>query len=95
MRAAVASKLVRISVVMAVVPVVLMARAGFASASAGEPVAAESATFGVGGSVGIAAVVLGFGGLVAGLLRHRRREAGMSVRSVRRPVESRQGERAA
>jgi hypothetical protein len=86
------SKLVRISVVMALVPVVLVTRAGLASASAGEPVAADSATVGVSSFVGIAAVVFGFGGLVVGLLRHRRREAAVSVRQ---PVESRQSEHAA
>jgi hypothetical protein len=68
---------------MALVPAILVAGAQLASAAAPESVAAESATFEF-GPVSIAAVVLGAGGLVIGLLRHRRRE-----------VEPRRGERAA
>ena len=93
-RVAVTSKLVRVSVVMALVPVVLVAGAdlaGAATADATEKVAAESVSYGLAGPVGIAAVVVGFGGLVLGLLRHRRREAG----AVRRAVERRAGEHAA
>jgi uncharacterized membrane protein len=70
------SKLVSMSVIMALVPVVLVAVAGTASAAeeiGAEDVAAESVSYGLAGPVGIAAVVLGIGGLVTGLLRHRRR----------------------
>ncbi|HEV7650067.1 MAG TPA: hypothetical protein VGP26_18120 [Actinophytocola sp.] len=76
---------------MALVPVVLVAGADLASAAAAEKVAAESVSYGLAGPVGIAAVVVGFGGLIIGLLRHRRRE----VVAVRRAVEPRPGERAA
>lgn len=76
-------RLVRISVVMTVVSTVLVAGARFAAAAAPDRVAAESASFEF-GPVSIAAVVLGAGGLVVGLLRHRRRE-----------VQPRRGERAA
>jgi hypothetical protein len=65
--------------------------AEFASAATANDVAAESVSYGIAGPVGIAAVVVGFGGLVLGLLRHRRRVAV----SVRRAVERRPGERAA
>ena len=94
-RAAVTSKLVRVSVVMALVPVVLVAGADLATADAAadatEKVAAESVGYGLAGPVGIAAVVVGFGGLILGLLRHRRRE----TVAVRRAVEGRAGEHAA
>jgi hypothetical protein len=77
------SKLVSVSVVMALVPTVLVAVlvavAGTASATAHEvtdKVAAESVSYGLAGPVGIAAVVIGIGGLVIGLLRHRRRVVG-------------------
>lgn len=83
-RAAVTSKLVRIFVVLAVVPAALVTGAEFASAEAAEDVAAESVSYGIAGPVGIAAVVVGFGGLIVGLVRHRRRVAV----SVRQAVES-------
>jgi hypothetical protein len=92
-RAAVTSKLVRMSVVMALVPVALVAAAQSASAQSGGRVAADSASFGLAGPVGIAAVVVGFGGLVVGLLRHRRREAAIPV--ARQRIDSRGGDRAA
>jgi hypothetical protein len=102
-RAAVTSKLVRMSVVMALVPalvgVALTAMAQSAAAStvtaADESVAAEGASFGMAGPVGIAAVVVGFGGLIVGLLRHRRREAAAAIQVARQAVEQRAGERAA
>ena len=94
-RAAVMSKLVRVSVVMALVPVALVAAAHSASAASEQRVTADSASFGLLGPVGIAAVVLGFGGLVAGLLRHRRREAGAAMQVARRRVDPRGGDRAA
>lgn len=70
--AAITSKLV---LVMVLVPVALVAAAQGAAATpvAEDDVAATSVSFGLLGPVGIAAVVLGFGGLVIGLLRHRRR----------------------
>lgn len=76
--AAMTSKLV---LVMVLAPVALVALAQSASAAtladglANEDVAATSVSFGLLGPVGIGAVVLGFGGLVVGLLRHRRRGA--------------------
>jgi len=87
-RAAVTSKLVRVSVVMALVPVVLVAGADLAAAEVSDDVAAESVSYGLAGPVGIAAVVVGFGGLILGLLRHRRRE----VIAVRQTVEQRTGD---
>ncbi len=97
-RAAVTSKLVRMSVVMALVPALVAAAlvtvAQPASAAAEEQVAAGSGAFGLAGPVGIAAVVLGFGGLVTGLLRHRRRDAGAAMR-VAQAGEPHAGERAA
>lgn len=72
--AAMTGKLV---LVMVLAPVALVALAQSASAAtlADGDVAATSVSFGLLGPVGIAAVALGFGGLVVGLLRHRRREA--------------------
>jgi hypothetical protein len=86
-RAAVTSKLVRVSVILALVPVVLVAGGGLAAAEATDDVAAESVSYGLAGPVGIAAVVVGFGGLILGLLRHRRREALALRRAVERAVE--------
>lgn len=63
-------RLVRTSVVLALVPALLAALAGVASAA---PLAADSMPSGMGGPFSIAAVVIGLGGLIAGLLRHRRR----------------------
>jgi hypothetical protein len=97
-RAAVTSTLVRMSVVMTLVPALavaaLVTAAQPAAAAADDQVAAESVSYGLLGPVGIAAVVLGFGGLVAGLLRHRRRDAGAAM-PVRPPVEPHTGEHAA
>jgi hypothetical protein len=83
-------KLVRMSVVMALVPAVLVGVAQSASAADGK-IAAQSVSFGL-GPVSIAAVAIGFGGLIVGLLRHRRREAAAVVRP---PVEPRPGEHVA
>ncbi|MGH3875635.1 MAG: hypothetical protein ACRDSK_01210 [Actinophytocola sp.] len=90
------------SVVMTLVPalagVALAAMAQSAAASTAavdESVAAEGASFGFAGPVGIAAVVVGFGGLIIGLLRHRRRDAAAAMRVARQAVEQRAGERAA
>lgn len=63
-------RLVRTSVVLALVPAFLAALAGVATAA---PLAADSMPSGMGGPFSIAAVVIGLGGLIAGLLRHRRR----------------------
>ena len=75
--AAMTSKLV---LVLVLVPVALAVTAQGASATtaladslADRDVAADSVAFGILGPVGIAAVALGFGGLVIGLLRHHRR----------------------
>jgi hypothetical protein len=103
---AVTSKLV---LVMVLVPVALVAAAQNASAAitlADGDVAASSGSFGFLGPVGIGAVVLGFGGLVVGLLRHRRREAtattvilpvvttgALPVLDATQPVEPAPGER--
>jgi hypothetical protein len=62
----------KVSVVFALVPVALMTGVAAASASTADGVAASSMQFPV-GPVGVAAVVVGLGGLVTGLLRHRRR----------------------
>ena len=82
--------LVRICVVMALVPVALVATGAVANASAG--VAAASMPFPV-GTVGIAVVVVGLGGLVTGLVRHRRRE--VNAAAVVKPAEQPIVERAA
>ncbi|OLF05051.1 hypothetical protein BLA60_38105 [Actinophytocola xinjiangensis] len=70
--AATTSKLV---LVLVLVPTALVVAAQGAAAApvAEDDVAATSVSFGLLGPVGIGAVVLGFGGLVIGLLRHRRR----------------------
>ncbi|GAB1508638.1 hypothetical protein JCM33774_06790 [Actinophytocola sp. KF-1] len=65
-------ELVRVSVVLALVPVALVTGAAVASASTADGVAASSMQFPI-GPVGIAAIVVGLGGLVTGLVRHRRR----------------------
>ncbi|GAB3436957.1 hypothetical protein [Actinophytocola sediminis] len=82
--AAMASKLV---LVVVLVPVALVTAAQGAAAAtlADDDVAATSVSFGLLGPVGIAAVVLGFGGLVIGLLRHRRRE--ITAATVAIPVD--------
>lgn len=86
-------RLVRTCVVLAMVPAFLAALAGVATAA---PVAADSMPSGMGGPFSIAAVVIGLGGLIAGLLRHRRR-AITSVPPVAppAPVVEPTGERAA
>jgi hypothetical protein len=66
------AKLVRVSVVLALVPVALVTGAVAASASTADGVAASTMQFPI-GPVGIAAVVVGLGGLVTGLVRHHRR----------------------
>jgi hypothetical protein len=96
-RVAVTSKLVRMGVVLALVPTLaaaVLVTAAQPAAAADEQVAVESASFGLLGPVGIAAVALGFGGLVVGLLRHRRRDrvASAAVTAPMPPVEPRAGE---
>jgi hypothetical protein len=66
--------LVRLSVVLTLVPVALVTGAVVASASTADGVAATTMQFPI-GPVGIAAVVVGLGGLVTGLVRHHRRAA--------------------
>lgn len=68
------AELVRASVVLALIPVALVAGASAASASTADGVAASSMQFPI-GPVGIAAIVVGLGGLVTGLVRHHRRVA--------------------
>jgi hypothetical protein len=58
--------------VLTLVPVALVAGAVAASASTADGVAASNMQFPI-GPVGVAATVVGLGGLVTGLLRHRRR----------------------
>ena len=72
MRNRVALALAKVSVVFALVPVALVTGVAAASASTADGVAASSMQFPV-GPVGVAATVVGLGGLVTGLLRHRRR----------------------
>jgi hypothetical protein len=57
---------------LTLVPVALVTGALAASASTADGVAASNMQFPI-GPVGVAAVVVGLGGLVTGLLRHRRR----------------------
>lgn len=68
------ARLVRLSVVLTLVPVALLTGAVAANASTADGVAASNMQFPI-GPVGVAAVVVGLGGLVTGLVRHRRREA--------------------
>jgi hypothetical protein len=68
------AKLVRVSVVLALVPVALVTGAVVANASTADGVAASNMQFPI-GPVGIAAIVVGLGGLVTGLVRHHRRIA--------------------
>ncbi|MFL6124929.1 hypothetical protein [Actinophytocola sp.] len=58
--------------VLTLVPVALVAGAVAASASTADGVAASNMQFPI-GPVGVAAIVVGLGGLVTGLLRHHRR----------------------
>ncbi len=86
-------RLVRTFVVLALVPAFLAALTGIASAA---PVAADSMPSGMGGPFSIAAVVLGLGGLIVGLLRHRRRAvAAVPPVAPPAPVAEPTGERAA
>ena len=64
--------LVRMCVVLVVAPAMVVMAGQVANASTADNVAVSSMPFPV-GPVGIAFVVLGFGGLVLGLVRHRRR----------------------
>ena len=73
-----AAKLVRVSVVLALAVVALATTAAAAGASTADGVAASNMQFPI-GPVGIAAVVVGLGGLVTGLVRHRRREVAAQV----------------
>jgi hypothetical protein len=68
----VASAVARVSVVLTLVPVALVTGTVAASATTADGVAATNMQFPI-GPVGVAAVVVGLGGLVTGLLRHRRR----------------------
>ena len=68
------ARLVRLSMVLALVPVALVAGAVTANASTADGVAASNMQFPI-GPVGIAAIVVGLGGLVTGLVRHHRRVA--------------------
>jgi hypothetical protein len=68
------ARLVRLSVVLTLVSVALVTGAVAANASTADGVAASNMQFPI-GPVGVAAVVVGLGGLVTGLVRHRRREA--------------------
>jgi hypothetical protein len=68
------ARAVPVTVVLTVLPAALFV-VGAQAASADTGVADGRFTFGVGGSVGIVAVILGVGGLVAGLLRRRRLSA--------------------
>jgi hypothetical protein len=68
----VALAVAKVSVVFALVPVALVTGVVAASASTADGVAASSMQFPI-GPVGVAAIVVGLGGLVTGLLRHRRR----------------------
>lgn len=90
-------RLVRVSVVLALVPVALVAGTQVANASAADGVAADGLSFGIAGPVGIAAVVVGFGGLVTGLVRRRRREVAGVPQSALDPQQATEraaGERA-
>ncbi|HEX6359132.1 hypothetical protein [Actinophytocola sp.] len=75
--ASAAARLVRVCVVLALVPVMLLTGIAAASASTADGVAASNMQFPI-GPVGVAAVVVGLGGLVTGLVRHRRRETAAS-----------------
>lgn len=72
MRDRVASAVARVSVVLTLVPVALVTGTVTANATTADGVAATNMQFPI-GPVGVAAVVVGLGGLVTGLLRHRRR----------------------
>ena len=75
------ARLFRLSVVLTLVPVALVTGAVAASASTADGVAASNMQFPI-GPVGVAAIAVGLGGLVLGLVRHRRR----GLTAVRKPV---------
>jgi hypothetical protein len=77
--------LVRLSVVLTLVPVALVTGTVAASASTADGVAASSMQFPI-GTVGLAAVVVGLGGLVTGLVRHHRRRGQVPKRPSEQPV---------
>jgi len=79
------ARLFRLSVVLTLVPVALVTGAVAASASTADGVAASSMQFPI-GPVGVAAVVVGLGGLVTGLLRHRRRGLTAPPKPQQEPV---------
>jgi hypothetical protein len=90
----------RVAAVLALIPAALVAvamDAGADPATTGD-VATERFSFGVAGPVGIVAVVLGVGGLVLGLMRHRRtvaaRVAAMAVQKTE-PMPAIRGEHVA
>jgi hypothetical protein len=72
-------------VVFTLVPVALVTGAVAASASTADGVAASNMQFPI-GPVGVAAVVVGLGGLVTGLLRHRRRGLSAAQKPQPEPV---------
>jgi hypothetical protein len=82
----VAQAVARVSVVFALVPVALVTGVAVATASTADGVAASSMQFPV-GPVGVAAVVVGLGGLVTGLVRHRRRGGPSHLVSKPNPEE--------
>jgi hypothetical protein len=77
--------LVRLSVVLTLVSVALVTGTVAASASTADGVAASNMQFPI-GPVGVAAVVVGLGGLVTGLLRHRRRGLVAAREAQQRPA---------
>ncbi len=84
-----AAELVRVSVVLALTAVALVAGVATASATTADGVAASNMQFPI-GPVGVAAIVVGMGGLVTGLVRHRRREiAAQLAKAQPEPVRER------
>lgn len=72
---AAAVRVVRTASILAALPVVVLAAAtqpAAAEATLAQGPAAAELSFGAAGPVGIAAVIIGIGGLIAGLLRRRR-----------------------
>jgi hypothetical protein len=80
------ARLVRASVFLTAAAVALLGAAQPASAETAAETAADQMAFGALGPVGIAAVVVGFGGLVVGLLRRRRRTLAARPVTEARPV---------
>jgi len=72
-------------VVLTLVSVALVTGTVAASASTADGVAASNMQFPI-GPVGVAAVVVGLGGLVTGLLRHRRRGLVAAREARQQPV---------